>query len=415
MTRTFRIFWLGEAVSLVGTATTSTLLPLLAVTELGAGPGWTGALTAVTWLPWLLFGLPAGAMVDRLSPRRVMIVTDLVAAAAACSVPLAAWLGEVSLAHLTTTAFLIGCCTVFFRAAMPRLVIGITAPDERGAATSRMYATESVSTIAGPGLAGALAQAVTAVFGLVLDAVSFLVSAVCLWRIRPTPTTTAPDAGEPLGRRIATGLRVIAHDPILRFTAPVAAGQNFALTGLMALQVVFLVDDLQATPALTGVVLAAIGVGGVAGSLAGPHIAQRIGSARAMVTMQLVSVSFLLVPLASPGPGVAWMVVGLLVGEAAILADNVVRGTWRLNYLPVHLQARVSASIQVLVYSAMPLAGVVAGWLGEHVGVRPALAAMLALHVVLALTFPFSPIAGRRDLPERFAEAHPTEPVGLQS
>lgn len=407
MTKSFRLFWLGEAVSLLGTATTATLLPLLAVTELGAGPAWTGALAAATWLPWLLLGLIAGAVVDRLPPRGVMITSDLVAAVAAFSVPLAAWVGTLRLGHLVAVGFAIGCCTVFFRAAMPRLILGVTEADERGRATSRLYATESGSTIVGPGLAGGIATVVTAVTGVLLDAISFLVSALCLWRTRPTEVETARDAAEPLRTRIGSGLNVIRRDPILRFTVPVAAVQNFALTGLISLQVVFLVDDLDASSAVAGAVLAATGIGGVAGALLSPHVARRIGTARAMVALQLISCSFLLVPLATPGIGTAWMVVGLAVGEAALLGDNVVRSTWRLSYVPAHLQGRVSTTTQVLVFSTMPLAGIVAGWLGHQVGVRPALAAMLALHVAGALTFPFGPVGRRRDLPERFADAHP--------
>src|SRR3954469_793663 len=88
----FGLFWFGEGVSLLGNATSTVLMSLLAVVHLHAGPGWMGALTAAAWLPWLLIGLPAGAWVDRLPPRAVMITADLVAAITLLSIPIAWWL-----------------------------------------------------------------------------------------------------------------------------------------------------------------------------------------------------------------------------------------------------------------------------------------------------------------------------------
>jgi MFS family permease len=109
--------WSGEGVSLLGAATTSILLPLLAVTHFHAGPGWMGQLTAAAWLPWLLIGLPAGAWLDRLDPRAVMITADLVSAATLASVPLGWWLGFLTLPQLLVVAVLGGAATVLFRTA----------------------------------------------------------------------------------------------------------------------------------------------------------------------------------------------------------------------------------------------------------------------------------------------------------
>lgn len=120
--RNFTLLWSGETVSLLGTATTSVLLPLLAVSTFHAGPGWMGLLTAAAWLPWLIIGLPAGAWLDRLPPRRVMIIADLVAATTLTTVPLAAWSGGLSLSQLIIVALLGGVATVFFRTAYVKLL-----------------------------------------------------------------------------------------------------------------------------------------------------------------------------------------------------------------------------------------------------------------------------------------------------
>lgn len=146
---------------------------------------------------------------------------------------------------------------------------------------------------------------------------------------------------------------------------------------------------------MTGLVLATGGVGG----LLGPHVARRLGTARGPIALQLTSCSCLLVLLAGPGAGVAWMAAGLLLCEFAIVADNVIRTTWRLTYVPDHLQARVSTTIQMLAFAAMPASGLVSGWLGHQLGVRTALAIMLGIYVAGALTMPLAPFKGQRDLP----------------
>src|SRR6476620_12530054 len=141
--RNFGLLWFGEGVSVLGNATTSVLLPLLAVVGFDAGAGWMGALTAAAWVPWLLIGLPAGAWVDRLPARRVMIISDLVAAVTLASVPVAWLLGHLTLPHLAVAAFCNGVCTVFFRAAYPALVRQVAPREQQEQAFARLFGTES--------------------------------------------------------------------------------------------------------------------------------------------------------------------------------------------------------------------------------------------------------------------------------
>jgi MFS family permease len=183
--RGFQLLWVGEGVSVLGNATTSVLLPLLAVLAFDAGPGWMGALAAAAWLPWLVVGLPAGAWVDGLPARGVMIAADLVSAAAYASVPVAWWLDVLTLGQLLVVALVGGVATVFFRTAYAAFLPQVVAPAQLEPANARLFGTESAMQVAGPGLGGLLAQWFSAAFGILLDALSFLVSAACLWRIRP--------------------------------------------------------------------------------------------------------------------------------------------------------------------------------------------------------------------------------------
>jgi len=146
--RGFNLLWLGEGVSVLGNATTTVLLPLLAVLAFDAGPGWMGALATAAWLPWLLVGLPAGAWVDRLPARGVMIAADLVSAAAYASVPAAWGLGLLTLPQMVLVAFTGGVASVFFKTAYVVLLPQVVEPEHLESANGRMFGTESAMHIA---------------------------------------------------------------------------------------------------------------------------------------------------------------------------------------------------------------------------------------------------------------------------
>jgi predicted MFS family arabinose efflux permease len=381
------------------------LLPLLAVVAFGAGPGWMGALATAAWLPWLVIGLPAGAWVDRLPARGVMIGADLVSAAAYASVPLAWVLDVLSLTHLVVVAFVGGIATVFFRTAYAVFLPQVVPPAQLEDANGRMFGTESAMQIAGPGLGGLIAQWLSAALGLLLDALSFVVSALCLWRIRPdrpAPTRSAP---APLVARIREGVDFVRHDRYLPWFTAIGGLSNLGLTGFGALLVLFLVQDLELDPSGVGIVMMAGGSGGLLGALVAARISRRIGSGRASTVLLLGSgAPALLLPLASPGVGVALVVAGLFLVGAFVVAGNVVRGAWRQRYVPVHLMGRVITTTQLVNFGTMPIAGVLAGWLGAQLGIRETIAVMAGVHAAATLIILFSPLRGLRDLPSPVSE-----------
>jgi predicted MFS family arabinose efflux permease len=399
--RNFSLLWFGEGVSVLGNATTSVLLPLLAVVGFDAGPGWMGALTAAAWVPWLLIGLPAGAWVDRLPARRVMIVSDLAAAVTLASVPVAWALDLLTLPHLAVAAFCNGVCTVFFRAAYPGLVRQVAPREQQESAFARLFGAESAMQVAGPGVGGLMAHLVSAAGGLLVDAVTFLVSALCLWRLRlPAPET--PDAAEvaPLRRRIREGIDYIRHDRLLRFFTLMGGVSNFGLTGYSALLVLFLVREVHLSSGGVGLVLAVGSVGGVVGASIATWVSRRRGSARALLALQLVAgPPALLVPLGAPGAGLVAMVAGMLLVGIGVVAGNIVRGAWRNRYVPEQMVARQVTTAQVVNFGTMPLAGIAAGAMGSTVGLRPTIAVMAAIHVLACLSMFWSPLRGLREMP----------------
>ncbi len=399
----FRLLWFGEGVSVLGAMTTTVVLPLLAVTAFDAGPGWMGVLTAAAWLPWLLIGLPAGAWVDRLDPRRVMIGADLVAALAIGSVPVAFVLGALTLPHLAVAALLGGACSVFFRTAYGVFVPRVVRDADLDVANGRLFGTESAMQVAGPGLGGLLVQLVGGALAVVADVVSFVVSAVCLWRI--DPRTLRPAAaragGTSLRREIADGVRVVSHDRYLRFFTLQGAGSNFALTGYGALLVLFMVRDLEVGPGTVGLLLSAGSVGGLVGASVATGLARRVGTARAMRWLQLFAgPTAVLVALARPGWGVLLVPAGAACVGVGVVGANVIRSAFRQRYTPPALLGRTGAAASVLNYGTMPLAGVVAGVLGSAVGLRPTILAMTGLQALVSLTVLVGPYRRERDLPD---------------
>ncbi|MEW9531520.1 MFS transporter [Microbispora sp. NPDC049125] len=404
--RDFRLLWIGQTTSTLGSMISVVALPLVAVSSLHASTLQVSALPAASWLPWLLVGLPAGAWVDRLPRRPVMITCDVISLLLFLSVPVAAWYGALTMAHLLAVAFLGGVSTVFFQTAYNAYLPVILPPEELTAGNAMLMGSESAAYVGGPGLAGLIAQAFTAVAGLLADAASFLVSAICLLRIGARETReprARPRDG--LRREIAEGLRFVARDPYLRVLTVSGAAANLALNGYQALLVVFLLRVVEIGPGAAGLVVAGMSLGGLAGAAVAARFARRVGTARAMVLCQLGGMPFgLLIPLTGPGWGLAFAVAGGVVLSAAITVGNVVKGAFRQAYVPGHLLGRVLVSMQFLNYGAIPVGALLGGALGGAIGVRTTLWVMMAALVPSTLILLIGPMARRRDLPERAPE-----------
>nr|BFE69014.1 hypothetical protein GCM10020092_023150 [Actinoplanes digitatis] len=280
---------------------------------LDAGAFGVSLLTAAAWLPWLLIGLPAGAWIDRVARRPVMLISDLIAAALVISVPVAAWLGRLTMAHLLAVALLLGVATVFFTVAWTAYLPAMFDADDLVEANSALQGTESAAQVAGPAAGGLLIAAVSAVAGLVVDALSFLFSAFMLWRIRRAERRPAVAGGGSIWREIAAGVRWLLRDRFLRNLTAYGAAANLWLTGMNAITVVFLVREVGVSTAGVGMLLAAVALGGVGAAAVTPRLVSGLGGARALVACKVFGgVASLLVPLTRPGPGLCVFVAGML-------------------------------------------------------------------------------------------------------
>ncbi|MCT7352118.1 MFS transporter [Streptomyces sp. 15-116A] len=401
--REFRLLWVGETVSGLGNSVTTVALPLIAVVVLDADATAVGLITAAVWLPWLLVGLPAGAWVDRRRKRSLMIACDLVSAVALVSIPLAALLDALTYGHLLAVAAVCGTSAVCFNTAYHAYIRIVLDGRDLLEGNARLQGSEAATQVAGPGLAGLLAQAFGAVTTLVADAATFLVSALCLKRIPvPEPDRDPGEERVPVRRQIAAGLRFVARDRYLRPMAAWGAVTNMALMGYQAVQVVFLVRTVGLDPAAVGLLLACGSTGGVVGALAAARVGRRFGTGRGLLLAQLATAPFaLLLPMTTAGPGLLLFATGALLVGVGISVANVVVGTFRQSYCPPHLLGRVVATAMVINHSAIPLGALAGGLLGDALGPRPAMWIMTSVVAVCWLILAAGPIRYERDLPDQ--------------
>jgi MFS family permease len=394
--RNFRLFWTGESLSEVGNSVAVFAVPLVAIDTLHASTFIVTLLTAMVWLPWVIIGVPAGAWVDRLPLRRVMLASDAVSVAAYASVPVAAWCGVLTVAQLVAVVLIAGTASVFFNCAYQVLLPGVVDEADLAEANARLLGSREVAQIGGPGLGGLLAQAAGPVTGLLADAVSFAVSFCCLAAMRPPRDRRSDD---PVAGGVLDGLRFAWRDPCVRAMTAFSSLGNLALTGVDALMVVFLVRTLGLSAGAAGL------VGGVLGALVARPLGRRFGTARTMIFAVPGGLCLaLLLPLADKGPRLALACAALACVGSAVVIGNVTVDSFMQAYVPPDIFGRVISGTWAAGFAMMPAGALLAGALATALGVRAALWILTALIAASGLAFLLTPMRHLRDLPRRPAE-----------
>lgn len=260
--RSFRRYWSAQTISMFGDQISSVAMPLAAVLMFKASAAQMGYLTALIWLPSLLFGLHAGAWVDRHGRRRAtMIAADLGRFAILGSVPVCYGIGVLTLAQMYVVAFAAGVLSVLFGVSDSTLFVSLVPPDRYVDGNSLIYASRALSFVGGPSVGGLLVQLLTAPFAIAADALSFLGSALFLGRIRPAEPPPAQG-----GRgSIMAGARFIVRSPVIRASLCAIATINFFNLAFITLFTLYAVRSLHVIPGVLGVVLGAGAVGGLLG------------------------------------------------------------------------------------------------------------------------------------------------------
>jgi MFS family permease len=396
----FRRLWVGESISQFGSTISQLALPLVAILIVQASTFEVGLLVMFEMAAFLLVGLPAGAWVDRMRLRTVLIVNDVLRALALISVPIAQWLGVLGMGQLYAVALLTGACTVFFDVAyqsfLPQLV-------ERGQlveANAKLQASESVAQISGPSLGGVLIQALTAPYAVLLDALSFLWSASWVAAIKTRPDKPARRPDRNLRREIGEGLRFVLDNRLLRAIALCTGVANLFNSIAAAVFFVLLARELGLSPGLIGLLGSMSAIGGLAGSLLARRFAERVGQGPA-IWMSALAVG----PFAFVAPFVQrdWTLALLAVAQAgtfvSVVVYNITQVSFRQGLCPPALLGRMNATMRFLVWGTMPVGGFLGGLLGSVIGVRQTLLVVAVGSSLSFLPVFLSPLRRMRELP----------------
>ena len=375
--RDFLKLWAGQSVSRLGSQVSLLALPLIAITVLKATTFEVGLLSAAEFAPFLLVGLPAGVLVDRLAKRPVLIAADIGRLVAIASVPLAYESGALTIGQLYAVAFVSGVLTVFFDVAYQSYLPVLVAHDELVEGNAKLTISDSAATVAGPSIAGALIDLVGAPLAVIADAASFGVSALALLGVRkrePRNVDTETIERRGLRSEIAEGLRYVLRHPLLRPIACSTATSNLFSSMGMAVLTVYMVRSLGLSPGLIGLTLALGNIGFVVGSILTAPITALTGVGRAIVgSMAIAGVGPLLLPLAVRSLSLPWLVAGSFLFALGTPLYNINQVSLRQAITPMRLQGRMNASMRFMVWGTMPIGSIIGGVLGTAVGLRATL------------------------------------------
>ncbi|MFJ6619343.1 MFS transporter [Kitasatospora sp. NPDC091335] len=373
-TGVFWRFWTGSMVSRLGDQVTNVALPLIAVVTLHAAAWQVGLITAAGYLAWLLVGLPAGVLVHRLPLRGTQVVMDLVRALAVASVPVAAVLGVLGLPQLVAVALLTGLAGVVFDVGNATLLPSIVARDQLTARNSLLSGTSAATELAGPSLGGVLVQLVGGAVAMVLDAISYLVSAALLRSLPRPARQAAREGGAGVREQIREGWHFVVRHPVIGPCAADATAVNFVAGALMTLTPVFLVRDLGTPAAAVGALMATGGLGSLVGAALTPRVISRVGSGGALRWSALFAALFtFLLPAAGSGWAVLVFAVGNAGFSAGVVVATIVTRTHRQTHTPPELLPRVMATVRFVSWGAIPVGALLAGAASSAWGARTAL------------------------------------------
>ncbi|WP_118083084.1 MFS transporter [Streptomyces sp. CC0208] len=372
--RDFNFVWAGETASLVGTQVYQLAMPLTAVLTLDANPAQLGLLGALTFAPYVVLGLPVGVLVDRWQRRGVLILSSLGQALSIGAIPLLAALDLLTFGWLLALACAGGTARVFFTIAYRSYLPAIVPPEHLTGANSRLTASESVAEIGGPGLGGALVQLLGAPFALLVDAVSYLASAVGVSAVRKREKAVHVDPA-PLRSQVTEGFRFTFSSAYLRAALGEAASYNLCWQIVLTILTLFAVKELDMSPGKLGLVLSVGAVGALLGAAFTDRIAHRVGLGRTLVIAAVIGdLAPLLLPVVHRGTWAApLLAVTFFVQGFGITACNVHTMTIRQTVTPERLLGRTNAAYLFVALGMKPVGSLLGGWLGTHLGLRGAL------------------------------------------
>jgi len=371
-----------------------TAMSFTAILVLGATPIQLGVLNIMGLLPAFLIGLLAGAWVDRLRRRPLLIGADLGRALALATIPLAAVLGLLHIGQVYLVALVVSMLTIFFDVAYQSYLPGLVGKESLMEGNSKLSASAAVAEFGGFSIGGWLVQIFTAPFAILIDAVSFVVSAISVWLIRAREPILTPQEHPNMRREIADGLKTVIHQPLLRASAVAVLLRGLAGGIYGALVVLYMSRGLGFNPGVLGMIWAVGGISSFLGAAFAPRISRRLGSGPAMVLgMGVFGVASLFIPLASGATLLsAAFLIAAQLGDGFYILYEINLVSLRQSITAEHMLGRVNATMQFINLGAILAGSLLGGLLGQVLGVRPVLFIGASGTLLAAVALALSPI-----------------------
>ena len=400
----FTRLWTASTISNLGDGVVFAAFPLI-VASLTRDPIAVSVLAFSLRLPWLLFALPAGVIVDRNDRRRLMMGADLVRATALGILAVALASGEPSLLVLYLVGFLVGMAETIFDSAAEAFLPAIVETSSLSKANGRLVSARWVAnSFIGPPL-GALLFVSASWLPVGVDAVTFLVAAILVLSISGSFSADRAPATNTMRADIGEGVRWLWNHRLLRTTALMAGGYNLVVSGMVAILVLFAQDEVGLSDIGFGIVLAALGVGGLVGGLVAGRIEKQMGTANALILGIMTAATAATIMGFTSNP----LVLGLSIFAFGITTTlwNVVAISLRQELTPDELRGRAAAAGKMIAFGAEPIGALIGGLVAAWIGLR---APILVAGAVLALmALAVLPIINERAINDARAQAPATD------
>ena len=376
----FLKLWTAETISQFGTQVSLLAIPLVAVTLLQASPFEVAMLGTIEFLPFILFSLPAGAWVDRLRRRPILIAGDIGRALMLASIPVAYAFDVLTIWQLYVVGFVAGTLTVFFDVAYMSYLPSLVDRDQLMEGNSKMEVTRTLAQTAGPALSGGLIGVLTAPIAILVDSISYGVSAIFVFLIRrkePTPDRHVDEHGqarEGLRKEVAIGLRYVFGNEYLRGIAAATGTSNLFSNIAFATFIVYAVRELHLSPAEIGIIFGVGNVGALLGAISGNRWSQRFGLGHTIVgSMALSAPGILLVALAPAQAPIPFLVAAIGLTGFSSVVYNISQVSFRQAITPPTMQGRMNATMRFIVWGTIPVGSILGGIIATALGLHTAI------------------------------------------
>jgi MFS family permease len=405
--------WSAATISLMGSQVSQLAVPFIAAVTLHATAFEVSLLAAIQMLPFLLFSLPAGAWLDRVRRRPVLIAGDLGRAAALITIPIAYALGILTIWQLYAVAFAAGLLTVFFDVADQSYLPALLEPDDLVEGNAKLQISASAAQIVGPGAGGGLIGLLGAPFAIIADAASFVASGGLIALVRkheprPERKRSADGRHTSLRHDIAEGLRYVLGDRYLRMIAACTATSNLGSSMLFAIFPVFAFVQLGLSATLVGLAFGLGSFGILAGAFTAAPLTRRLGVGPMIVLSILLSGPALLLLVLLPSEPLAagplLLVSQFLLGYSAVVY-NVNQVSFRQAITPLEMQGRMNATMRFVVWGIMPVGAVLGGVTASFIPLRETILVAGLVSAASFLWVLFSPVRSLREIPRQAREA----------